>query len=269
MKRRRQIGHSTLQILLLLYLSGAIQTVSAQQTPTPTLDDILLRLQRNLDRYDKEVPDFFCAEHTTSSLTYARKQQRTVTDSVFRITHAPSGSFTEEHEVQAINGTDAKGQNVNGPVTLSGVFFSGLDAVSLSQKACMNYTLVPITAGHANDPYVIRFDAMPNARRQSECLLKEEGSGRVFVDPATMQVTRMELTSPHHRINAGELGVWSISIDYAPVSLVGRTFWMPTTITSTATPTEAYTPTVYSFSARYSDYHKLGVTSRILPLSNR
>lgn len=262
MKRRRQIGHRTLHILLLFHLSGAIQTVSAQQTPT--LDEILLRLQRNLDRYDQQVPDFFCAEHTTSSQTYAKRQQRTVTDSVFRITHTPSGPFTEEHEVQTINGTPAKGQNVNGPAILSGVFSGGLDAVSLSQKACMNYTLEPITPGHSNNSYLIRFDTLPNARRQSECVLREEGSGRVFVDPSTMQVTRMELTAPHHRIDSGEVGVWNISIDYAPVSFVGQIFWMPATITSTATPTEAYTPMVYSFSARYSDYHKLEVTSRIL-----
>jgi hypothetical protein len=35
-------------------------------------------------------------------------------------------------------------------------------------------------------------------------------------------------------------------------------------ITSTATPSEVYVPTVYSFSARYSDYHKLEVTSHIV-----
>jgi hypothetical protein len=74
----------------------------------------------------------------------------------------------------------------------------------------------------------------------------------------------MELTAPHHRIHSGEVGVWNISIDYAPVSFVGQIFWMPITITSTATPTDVYTPTIYSFSARYSDYHKLEVTSRIL-----
>jgi hypothetical protein len=79
-----------------------------------------------------------------------------------------------------------------------------------------------------------------------------------------MQVTRMELTAPHHQINAGEIGVWNISIDYAPVSFVGQIFWMPAAITSTAIPTEVYAPTAYSFSARYSGYHKLEVTSRIL-----
>ena len=87
----------------------------------------------------------------------------------------------------------------------------------------------------------------------------------MFVDPATMQVTRMELRAPSHRINPSEVGIWYISITYAPILLTGQTFWMPTALTSTASPSDAQVPAVYSFSARYTDYHKLEVTSRIVP----
>jgi hypothetical protein len=257
----RKILRQALQLLLCLTV---IHSVRAQQTTTPTLDEILLRLQNNLDRYNKQVPDFFCTEHTTSSQIYGKTLQRTVTDSLFRITRTSTGTFTEQHEVQAINGTPAKGQNVGGPVILTGVFSGGLDPVSLNQKSCMTYTLEPIPPTHSNEPYIIHFNTLPNRHRQSDCLLQEESSGQVFIDPATMQVTRMELTAPHHGISFGETGVWNISIAYAPVSFVDQVFWMPATITSTASPTEVYTPTVYSFSARYSDYHKLEVTSRIL-----
>jgi hypothetical protein len=75
----------------------------------------------------------------------------------------------------------------------------------------------------------------------------------------------MELMAPHHHINGTEVGTWYISIDYAPTVLAGQTLWMPTTITSTETPANVYTPTVYSFSATYTDYHKLEVTSHIVP----
>ncbi len=75
----------------------------------------------------------------------------------------------------------------------------------------------------------------------------------------------MELTAPNHVINSAEAGVWHLTIDYAPVSLAGKTFWMPSTLTSTATPSGVYTPIVYAFSAHYSDYHKLEVTSHIVP----
>jgi hypothetical protein len=36
-------------------------------------------------------------------------------------------------------------------------------------------------------------------------------------------------------------------------------------LSSTAIPSEVYVSTVYSFSARYSDYHRLEVSSHIVP----
>ena len=41
---------------------------------------------------------------------------------------------------------------------------------------------------------------------------------------------------------------------------------MPSTVTSSAFPEGDYTSVVYSFFARYSDYHKLEVTSHIVPI---
>jgi hypothetical protein len=265
MEERCQTRHHRFPIILLVQFTVAFHLVLAQQAPPPTLDEILLRLEGNLNHYEKEVPNFFCNEHVVSSLSYAKKHQSTVTDSVFRVVRTSSGTLTESHEIKAVNGTPAKGEHVGGPTSLSGVFTGGLDAVSLRQRACMSYTLQPIDPGHPNEPYVIQFTTLPNTRRRSECVLKEEGAGRVFVDPATMQVTRMELRAPNHAINPGEVGLWYISINYAPILLVGQTFWMPTALTSTATPSDVYTPTVYSFSARYADYHKLEVTSHIVP----
>jgi hypothetical protein len=264
MDGRWQTRHHRLQVILLFNFIAAFQSTLAQQAATPTLDEILLRLENNLDHYDKQVPNFFCNEHVGSSLIYGKKHQSTVTDSVFRITRNLSGTLTESREIKAVNGTPTAAEQVGGPVTLSGVFSGGLDAVSLRQKACMSYTLQPIKPGHPDDPYVIQFTTLPNTKRRSGCVLKEEGTGRVFIDPTTTQVTRMELMAPHHAISPGETGVWNISINYAPISLVGQIFWMPTTITSTATPSDAYVPAVYSFSARYSNYHKLEVTSHIV-----
>jgi hypothetical protein len=264
MQKRCQSRRHRLPIILLINFSVALHLAVAQQAHPSSLDEILLRLEGNLDHYDKEVPNFFCKEHVVSSLTYGKKHQSTVTDSVFRVVRTSSGTLTESHEIQAVNGTPAKGERLGGPTTLSGVFTGGLDTVSLSQKACMSYKLQPIDPGHSDEPYVIQFTTLPNTQRRSECVLKGEGNGRVFVDPATMQVTRMELRAPNHPINSAEAGMWYISINYAPILLVGQTFWLPSTLTSTATP-NGFTPIVYSYSARYSDYHKFEVTSHIVP----
>ena len=130
----------------------------------------------------------------------------------------------------------------------------------------MQYALQPARTGQAFSPYVVQFISLPGSRGRSDCVLKEEGTGRVLIDPASMQIKRMELMAPHHVILPGMVGVWKISIDYAPVLLGGQSFWMPSTITSTATPNDGFDSTTWSFIARYSNYHKLEVTSHILPV---
>ena len=94
----------------------------------------------------------------------------------------------------------------------------------------------------------------------------------MFIDPDTMQITHLELTAPHHTIIPGVItlqrvvGEWVRSVDYAPVVLDGQTFWMPATITSRATSAKGtFHATVWSFRATYRNFHKLEVTSRILP----
>jgi hypothetical protein len=144
--------HHRLQIVLLVYFTVALHLAPAQQAPPPTLDEILLRLEGNLNHYDKQVPNFFCNEHVVSSLSYGQKHQSTVTDSVFRVVRASSGVLTESREIKAVNGTPANGEHIGGPAILSGVFKGGLDAVSLRQKACMSYTLQPIEPGHSDEP---------------------------------------------------------------------------------------------------------------------
>jgi hypothetical protein len=94
----------------------------------------------------------------------------------------------------------------------------------------------------------------------------------VVIDPVSMQITRMELTTPHHTIFRGTwfeapvTGEWTLAIDYAPVVLGGETFWMPSTITSRAINGRgSFHSTVWTFEATYSNYHRLEVNSRILP----
>lgn len=262
--------HCGLWIGLLLSLAASFDLILAQQKTAPTLDAILQRLQSNLDHYDKQVPSFFCNEQAVSSVSTGKAHQTVVTDSRFRVTRTGAGSLTESHELTGPDGTTSDRKFVSGLVTLGGVFSGGLDAVSLKQAACMHYTLQPIVPGYPGKPYVVQFSTLPSANRRSDCVLKEVGSGWVWIDPSTMNVTRMELTAPHHAISSAETGVWRISIRYAQVSLAGQTFWLPSRIVSVESGSVESekgksVPTVYSFDARYSDYHKLEVSSRIVP----
>jgi hypothetical protein len=249
---------------------------SKQQTTVSTLEEILQRLQENLNQYDSNVPSFFCDEHVVSQMIPDVHNQETDTDSVFRLKRTPNPDHTtslvESREIMTVNGHPAKSQEMDGPSIVHGAFEGGLAVVSLSQQSCMNYTLERINRNNTKAPIIVRFASVLTPENTGGCLLQENGRGQVFIDPATMQTTRMELTTPRHTIIPGEtytapiVGEWVLSVDYAAVVLDGRSFWMPATITSRATSGRgSFHPIVWTFKATYRNFHKLEVTSRILP----
>jgi hypothetical protein len=259
----------------LVLLAYAIP-LQAQQSKAPTRDEILQQLETNLDQYDARIPSLFCDEHIVSQVTPGQRDENTVTDSVFRlkrvVAHDHSTSLDESREVKTVNGQPAKSQDLAGPSILSGVFEGALAVVSRSQTACMNYTLERPSKRDPAAPYVIRFASVITPQNSAKCLLQEEGKGRAFIDPASMQITRMELTTPHHTIIPGSaytsriMGEWLLAVDYAPVALGGQTFWLPAAITSRATSgSGTFHQIVWTYRATYRNFHKLEVTSRIVP----
>lgn len=261
-------------IVALAGFLGCSAAFCAQRARQPTLDEILARLDANLHHYDATVPSLFCSEHAVSQVWPGAASEDTVTDSVFRLRRTgPPGHATaleESREIQKVNGKPATSQKIDGPTMLSGVFEGGLAVVSGSQSACMRYELEPIRRKAA--PYVVRFSTALTPANSATCLLREESKGRALVDPASMQITHLELTTPHHVIAPGD--VWSppvtgkriLSVDYAPVLLGGGTFWMAASINlQVIRAGNTFHETVWSFQATYSDYHKLEVTTRIVP----
>ena len=262
--------------LPLLALLALVIPLPAQPPRTPTLDDILQRLESNLQHYDKDVPSLFCDEHAISQVSPGQRRDNTVTDSVFRLKRVlnPDQTTTldESREVKTVNGQPATSHHITGPTVISGAFEGGLAVVSLNQQACMRYRLESPKRKTPDQPYIIRFDTDLTPENTANCLLQEKTTGRAYVDPSAMQITHMELTTPHHTIIQGYSSVIKgpriLSVDYAPVQLEGQTFWMPSTINSKSTSSPGTFHTiVWSFSATYRNFHKLEVTSRILPTS--
>jgi len=262
----------------LIAIAVGVRAGTAQQTKTPTLEGILRTLQDNLDAYHKDIPSFLCDEHAISTMVPGTRVQNTVTDSTFRVKRDVNTdgkiTLTESREIKTVNGDAAQGDKISGPAIFYGALSGGPVIVSLSQQACMRYKLRPI---QPNKPYIVEFVSKPVNERPADCVLQEDGAGLVVIDPATMQVTHLEFTVPNHTIFAGgktangyiilpNTGVWVASIDYARVALEGKTFWMPATIDGKITGGLSPTvPTVWSFHATYRNFHKLEVTSRILP----
>jgi hypothetical protein len=240
------------------------------------LEEILERLGANLNHYDGDVPSFFCDEHVVSQVEPGLPSDNTVTDSVFHLKRTSSADHTtalvESREIKSVDGKPATSQKMDGPTLLSGVFEGALAVVSPSQTACMNYTLQRIDSKRPSDPYIVRFATVLTPENTAGCLLQENSKGHIFIDPASMQITRLELTTPHHTIIRGDaftsrvVGERVLTVDYAPVVLGGESFWMPSTITSRDTSgSGTFHTVVWSYRATYQNYHKLEVTSRILP----
>jgi hypothetical protein len=277
--RRLTMAISLVALVGLSSATWAQQPTTAEwKTGTPTLEGILQKLQDNLDAYHHGIPSFLCDEHVVSTIFPGSPSQNTVTDSTFRVKRTVNDdgdtTLTESRYIKTVNGRAAQGEEIRGPAIFSGAFSGGPVIVSLSQTACMSYRLRPIHADKPGDPYIVEFASKPANERPANCVLTEDGTGLVAIDPATMQVRHLEFKVPKHTIFAGgknakgliippTTGTWVASIDYAGVVLEGKTFWLTKTIDAKMTGGRG--PTVWSFNAKYSNYHKLEVTSRILP----
>lgn len=252
-------------------------TISAQQPAPLTLDSLIAKLQSNLDEYDRSIPSFLADEHIDSTIFQFTSRgssggnYETIADSVFRLKRAPDPAthtvmLEESREIKVIDGKPANGHDIDAPSMISGAFSGGLAMVSRDEQSCMRYSVDPVKPRR---PIVVRFVSAPADQRPKDCILTEDGSGRVTIDPASMQVTRIEITVPHHvlapHFSNGQPGPrvvarWRVQVNYRPVALDARTFWLPAIITSTCSTDQVE----WSFRATYRNYHKLEVHSRVV-----
>jgi hypothetical protein len=263
--------------MLLVAGFGLLSTLRAEEGRRLTLDEVLQRLETNLDHYDSGVPSLFCDEHVRS-LYVQRGSREEVTNlnSIFRLMRSANPDHTtglvESREIHDVDGRPAAKQQMDVPTLLEGAFEGGLAVVSRSQTACMRYALQPSHRHRADEPYVVRFATALTSQNAGDCLLQEESKGRVVIDPASMQIVHLELTTPHHTIIPDDsddrpvVGERVITVDYAPVLLGNAIFWMPSIITLRATSgVGSFHAMVWSYRAIYGNYHKVGGDSRIVP----
>jgi hypothetical protein len=241
---------------------------SANAPATPELNDILLRMQTNLWDYLSTVPDFFADEHVVSEIKQeGARGIKTTTDSVFRLVRShgvgEAHTFTESREVKLVNKKPAKGQELRGPAIFGGAFSSGITLVSLEMSRCFDYTLQPQGLLDKTPALIIDYAFKPDMLKDDGCPGPEKESGRAFIDPVNFRLLRVEDTVPRHKDNNGMTVLWRWSIDYAPVTFDGKQFWMPKTITSRADAFDG--SAVWNFTATYTNYHKLSVSSHIVP----
>ncbi len=279
-------------LLLVLSFPARAQKPAAPPASQPTLEQVLTRAHENFEAYRHSVPNVFADEHlvsavkaesysgggmSTGSLIPARNE---TIDSIFRLKRSNAQGdavvLDEARQIVSFNHRPpAPDQSLVAPNIVRGAFSYATSFISPALESCYDYRLETNQRLHGAAVLVVDYDSKKLVPRSAMCPITEPNSGRAFLDPASMQVVRYEQKRPKHEydrhtlgswsaIEAGTLTTWTWSIDYAPVTLEGRTFWLPKTISS-KTVTNTGPSVEWSFATSYSNYHLMDVHSTILP----
>jgi hypothetical protein len=291
----------------LLSAAQALPPASSHSPDKPpdkqALDSILLRLDQNIEDFNETIPTFFSREEVVSEQEPGLNgvpSTRTNTSSTFIVRRADDPNDPNDpandsynpteanqlHESRIVKTIDEKGfikpekgakmsdtaARMDSSYVIFGIFSGGMTRISTPGKACFHYHLHPErkrhNAGRA-DRIVIDFESWPRKDRGVNCPYSDRISGRGFIDAASMQLVRLENTEHDDK------GTWNWSVDYAPIPLNGKTFWLPTTIRSEdIASADAYagfsgsltTKTVtHRLVARYSRYRQPKLPSHPAP----
>lgn len=252
------------------------ETASSNSVPSPAtdVDTLLDHLQANVVEYYNAIPSFFCSEHVISESEhpgFLNGSVHTVSDSRFRlrrkVTATKAVTLEESRVVDTIDGKAPRRQldeadALGGPSLLLGGFSESLKLASALGRACFAYRLEPVRPGHEGDPLLLLFANLPKKSRGPNCPAYADIQGRASIDPGVMRVVRIQQTTHDYEIVPGIRGTWTWSVDYSPVLMGGKTFWLPRRTDSVSRADQS--PARWRYTATYSDCHKLEVTSTML-----
>jgi hypothetical protein len=243
--------------------------VARAQQPASALDQILSRVEANTAQYEASVPSFLCDEQITSQEVHdGNLKHETTVDAVFRVTRSTtqSGALKESREVKAIDGKPSSNAKINMPLTFSGGFSGALDKfLSSDHRQCFDYQPNPVAESPPGTAAFI-FSALKTAAKDPACASIQPGTtGKFVIDSAAMQVTHVERTVPQ-KVGKDREVLGTASVDFAPVTLSGKSFWLPVKIS--AWTTETTKTNAFRFTAHYSNYHRFAASSTILPATS-
>jgi hypothetical protein len=265
MSIRRSFGAVSFAYLLIC----SPTVVAKAQQPSPALDQILTRVEANTEQYKASVPSFLCDEHITSQELHDGKlKHETTVDAVFRVTRsaAQTGNLSESREVKSIDGKPSTNAKLSMPISFSGGFSGALDKfLSADHRKCFDYEPDSTAASPAGTA-AFTFVASKATASDPACASIQPGTtGRFVVDSAALHVTHIERTVPQP-VGKDHAVLGTAAVDFAPVNLSGKSFWLPVTIS--ASTTETPKTNAFCFTAHYSNYHRFAASSTILPATS-
>jgi len=289
---RMRFGAVCVLVAMPLYVRGQI-------APEPTVMDVLARVEQNYAAHLKAVPNLIAEEHMTTDIS--RGPGAMVADG--RILGMPTGhgieadsvftlrrveardpnqlpTLTETREIKAIDHRPAEpGATLDTPTMFYGAFSYASGFLLPELTDCYEYKLKANQKLHGRPVLVIEYGSKGNRLQDAKCPIHEPLFGQAYLDTTTMEIVRLEQSRPKHMLvqtdpqTKQETAVevtWHWAIDYVPVELDGRTFWLAKTVSATMrsnTQDIGSMSGAWSFLASYRNYRLLTVHSRILPAS--
>ena len=218
------------------------------------------------------LPDLFCDERFTSKrFSDGHQTASNTTVSTFRVLHGEgprqSGKSLESRVVREIDGAATHGNRIKGPYTLMGGFDAALLVLTADSARCFDFRIAGSAGTTASDPSQLHIEFAGRTPLPAGCPAPDLGrTGEITLDAGSKQVLQIRQTLPHPPGGGDKWGplVWTVT--FRPVSLADRTFYTPASVRSELfrKGTSEYLQSI----AEYSNYHKLEVSSRIVPQIN-
>jgi hypothetical protein len=167
-----------------------------------------------------------------------------------------------------VNGNIPKSQKFAPPFGFNGGF---ANVIGFAADKCVDYRFAE--APSAGNPIVIQVSRKPQSRDRPSNCASQSYDRKAFIDPKTFQVFRIEETIQDVGTGIGghlpfvpmpsSHNVLSFSVDYMPVELGGKTFWLTKTVTCNLK--DKNKPIHLHYEAHYANYHRFASTTKILP----
>jgi hypothetical protein len=262
--------------LALLFAAAVWAQALAQTSPSPSASaqnqtassnsaaNLLVdQLVENDERNRATLPSLTARESILSKfdeiVVFGRSSDKAEA-TVRMVRKSPSEPLTQIRQYTALNGKPVKpGQHIVLPLDMIDSF-SDIQSLffSVQNRVCYSFTLGTHPTRDASLELSMTFN--PDAATLPHCASLPKGrTGVARIDPTTHQLTRLEYTTskgaePDHPSAF-------TSVDYAPVKLGDKTFWLPAVETAHV----VIDKTPLKWVSHYSDYHQYASSVTILP----
>jgi hypothetical protein len=255
----------------LLFLSLLLAAIpSPAQQKAPTMDDVLTRVRVHVTEFRTSIPSFISDESVLSQRFGGDKlkDKMKVESSFEMVRDGSGGGLREARTIKLVNGSAPKNQKVTPPFTFRGGF---ADVIRFTEDKCADYRFAE--APGDEKPIVVLGSSKPSSSDRPAACTAQISDFKAFIDPKTSQVLRIEKTVQD--IATGFAGhvpfvpmpsshnVLTFSVDYTPIELGGKTFWLTKTVI--VDMKDKNKPIRLHFEAHYTNYHRFTTTSTILP----